>query len=186
LVEDATNTPHDTPPLIGPALIRRGRPVFMGGAQMKDRMQFAHGAQFVEVRIDRWTGMLRVARMVGVFAAGHIMNRRTAWAQLNGGQIWGASAALLEATELDHKLARYVNEDFADYHVPVSADVGEVETIMLDEVDTLVNPLGIKGVGELGVTGVNAAVANAVYHATGVRLRRLPIRVGDIPGEALR
>jgi xanthine dehydrogenase YagR molybdenum-binding subunit len=186
LIENATNTPHDVPPLIGPALIGRGKPVFMGGAQMKDRMQFAHGAQFVEVRINRWTGMIRIARMVGVFAAGRIMNRRTAWAQLNGGQIWGASSALFEATEMHHGLARYVNQDLAEYHVPIAADIGDVQTIMLDEVDTLVNPLGIKGVGELGQTGVNAAVANAVFHATGVRLRRLPIRVGDIPFEALR
>ena len=185
LVENATNTPHDTPPLLGPALVRRGKPLIMGGAQMKDRVQFAHGAQFVEVRIDRWTGMIRVARMVGVFAAGRIMNSRTAWAQLNGGQIWGVANALHEATEIDHTLARYINQDLAEYHVPVAADIGDVQTIMLDEVDTLVNPLGIKGVGELGLTGVNAAIANAVFHATGVRLRKLPIRVGDIPYSAL-
>jgi xanthine dehydrogenase YagR molybdenum-binding subunit len=180
VVETATNTPHDVPAVIGPAMIRRGKALIMGGAQMKDRMQFAHGAQFVEVRVNRWTGMIRVARMVGVFAAGRIMNRRTAWAQLNGGQIWGASAALLEATELDRELGRYVNEDFAEYLVPVAPDVGDVQTIMLDEVDTQVNPLGIKGVGELGLTGANAAVANAVFHATGARVRRLPIRVGDV------
>ena len=144
---------------------------------MKDRMQFAFGAQFVEVRVDRWTGEIRVPRMVGVFAAGRIMNRRTAKAQLQGGQVWGVSSALHEATEMDVPTAQYVNQNLAEYHVPVCADIGEVETIMLDEADSLVNPLGIKGVGELGVTGVNAAIANAVFHATGLRVRTLPIRV---------
>jgi xanthine dehydrogenase YagR molybdenum-binding subunit len=176
----ASHTPHGVPPVVGPALVGRGKPVMMGGAQMKDRMQFAHGAHFVEVRIDRWTGQIRVPRMVGVFAAGRIMNPRTARSQLMGGQIWGLSAALLEAADVDQRTARYVNSDFAEYHIPVNADVGKIETILLEETDTLVNPLGIKGVGELGVTGVNAAIANAVYHATGVRIRRLPIRSGTI------
>jgi xanthine dehydrogenase YagR molybdenum-binding subunit len=180
MVEEATNTPHGAPPVIGPMMVRRGRPMILGGSNLKDRMQFAFGAQFVEVRIDRWTGQIRVPRMVGVFAAGRIMNPRTAFAQLNGGQIWGISSALHEATELDLKTARYVNQDLAEYHVPVAADIGEVQTILLEEVDHLVNPLGIKGVGELGVTGVNAAIANAVFHATGLRIRKLPIRVGDL------
>ncbi len=181
LVEKATNTPHGVPPLLGPMLVRKGKPIFMGGSRMKDRMQFAFGAHFVEVRIDRGTSQIRVARMVGVFAAGRIMNTRTAWAQLNGGQIWGISSALHEATEVDRRQARYVNQDLAEYHLPVCADVGDVETVMIEEVDHLVNPLGIKGVGELGVTGVNAAIANAVFHATGTRVRTLPIRVGDLP-----
>jgi xanthine dehydrogenase YagR molybdenum-binding subunit len=142
-------------------------------------MQFAHGAHFVEVRIDRWTGQIRVPRMVGVFAAGRIMNPRTARAQLQGGQLWGLSSALLEATEMDEPSARYVNSDLAEYHVPVNADCLDIKTVMLDETDTQVNPLGIKGVGELGVTGVNAAIANAVFHATGTRVRDLPIRIGD-------
>ncbi len=179
MIQRATNTPHGAPPVIGPALIRRGKAIILGGSNLKDRMQFAFGAQFVEVRIDRGTGQMRVPRMVGVFAAGRIMNPRTARAQLSGGQVWGLSSALLEATEMDGPTARYVNKDLAEYLVPVAADIGTVETIMLDEVDHLVNPLGIKGVGELGVTGVNAAIANAVYHATGVRVRKLPIRIGD-------
>ena len=184
IVEKATNTPHFVPPVIGPALVRKGKPVIMGGANMKDRMQFAHGAQFVEVRVDRWTGEIRVPRMVGVFAAGRIMNTRTAKAQLQGGQVWGVSSALFEATEIDMPTAQFVNQNLAEYHMPVCADIHDVQTIMLDEADSLVNSLGIKGVGELGVTGVNAAVANAVYHATGVRVRKLPIRLESVLGAA--
>lgn len=184
LVEKAVNSPHGAPPLIGPTLVRRGRPVLLGGSNLKDRMQFAFGAHFVEVRINRWTGQIRVPRMLGVFAAGRIMNPRTARAQLSGGQIWGLSSALHEATEIDRATARYVNQDLSEYHVPVAADIGDIQTIMLEETDHLVNPLGIKGVGELGVTGVNAAIANAVFHASGVRLRRLPIRPGDGLGGA--
>lgn len=180
IVANATNNPHGVPPVIGPALIRRGKIIMAGGSMMRDRMQFAFGAQFVEVRINRWTGQIRVPRMVGAFAAGRIMNPRTARSQLAGGQIWGVSSALLEATDLDRAAARYVNDNLAEYHLPVNADIGEVKTLMLDEQDELVNPLGIKGVGEIGITGVNAAIANAVYHATGVRCRKLPIRVEDL------
>ena len=185
IVQKAANNPHGAPPLIGNLLVGKGRPILLGGSNLKDRMQFAFGAHFVEVRIRRTTGEIRVSRMTGVFAGGRIMNRRTAWAQLNGGQIWGVSSALHEATVIDRGYSRYVNQSLAEYHVPVAADIGEIETIMLDEVDTQVNPLGIKGIGELGVTGVNAAIANAIHHATGVRLRSLPIRVGDLPLEAL-
>jgi xanthine dehydrogenase YagR molybdenum-binding subunit len=176
-----TNTPHGALPVAGPALVRQGKALLTGGSRLKDRMQFAFGAQFVEVRIDRYTGAIRVPRMVGVFAAGRIMNPRTARNQLAGGQIWGIASALREASEMDPAVARFVNQDLAEYHVPVCADIGSVETIMLDEADNLVNPLGIKGVGELGITGVNAAIANAVFHATGVRVRSLPIRIGSIP-----
>lgn len=185
LVERATHTPHGAPPVIGPALVRRGKALIVGGSNLKDRMQFAFGAQFVEVRIDRATGAIRVPRAVGVFAAGRIMNPRTARNQLMGGQVWGIASAIHEVTEIDPTLARYVNQDLAEYYVPVCADIGEIETIMLDEADNLVNPLGIKGIGELGTTGVNAAIANAVFHATGVRLRATPIRIGSIPAAVL-
>lgn len=176
LVQRTSNTPHGLPPVIGPALVNKGKPIMMGGARLKDRMQFAHGAHFVEVRVSRTTGEVRVPRMVGVFAGGRIMNPRTAYAQLQGGQVWGLSSALHEATEIDPLLARYCNADLAEYHVPVARDICDVTTVMVDEQDTLVNPLGIKGIGELGTTGLAAAIANAVYHATGVRIRNLPIR----------
>ena len=180
LVQRTTHTPHGLPPVIGPALVSKGKPILTGGANLKDRMQFAHGAHFVEVRISRATGEVRVPRVVGVFAGGRIMNPRTAYAQLQGGQVWGLSSALHEATELDPLLARYCNADLAEYHVPVCRDICDITTEMVEEVDTLVNPLGVKGIGELGTTGMAAAVANAVYHATGVRIRKLPIRLDKI------
>ena len=103
----------------------------VGGAEMKDKIAYAFGAEFVEVRINRWTHEIRVPRLLGAFAAGHIMNPRTARSQLMGGLIWGMSSALHEATELDERYARYVNDNLADYLVPVNADVPSVEVIML-------------------------------------------------------
>lgn len=153
-----------------------GQTTMVSGSERKQTM-FAFGAEFVEVRIHARTREIRVPRLLGVFAAGRIMNTRTARSQLMGGLIWGMSAALHEATEIDPRSARTVNRDLQDYLVPVNADVGDVEVIMLPEVDKAVNPAGIKGLGELGNVGTNAAVANAVFHATGVRVRTLPIRL---------
>ncbi len=120
------------------------------------------------------------ARIVGAFAAGRIVNPLTARSQLMGGLIWGVSSALFESTEIDRRAARYVKNDLAEYHLPVNADAREVEFVMLAEQDEQVNELGIKGLGELGNVGTNAAVANAVFHATGVRLRELPIRLEQL------
>jgi xanthine dehydrogenase YagR molybdenum-binding subunit len=97
-----------------------------------------------------------------------------------GGAIWGISAALHEHTEIDRRAARYVNENLADYLIPVNADVPDVKVLMIPEADTRVNPLGIKGIGEIGIVGMSAAIANAVYHATGKRIRDLPIRVEQL------
>src|SRR5262249_47383778 len=148
-----------------------------GGAKMKDRIQFAFGAQFVEVRVHGLTGEIRVPRMVGAFAAGRIMDPLDARRQLMGGMIWGLSGAPHAGDEIGERTGRDYNPDLAEYMIPVNADIGQAEVIFVPEADAEVNPLGIKGVGELGNVGMNAAVANAVYHATGVRVRHLPIRL---------
>jgi xanthine dehydrogenase YagR molybdenum-binding subunit len=178
----AENNPANDKP-DAPAKLYQGHAVLIGGAQLKDRVQFAFGAQFVEVRVHSRTGEVRVPRAVGAFAFGRIISPTTAKSQLMGGQIFGISAALHEATEIDRLRARYYNTNLAEYLVPVSADIIDVQTILVPERDNAVNPLGIKGVGELGNVGINAAVANAVYHATGVRIRDLPIRIEKLlPG----
>lgn len=152
----------------------------VGGAAMKDKIAYAFGAEFVEVRVNRYTHEIRAPRLVGAFAAGRIMNPRTARSQLMGGLIWGMSSALLEATEIDERTARYVNDNFADYLVPVNADVPGVEVILLSEQDDHINPVGAKGLGELANVGTNAAICNAIYHATGQRIRKLPVRLENI------
>lgn len=157
-----------------------GHAQLVGGSNLKDRIAYAFGAEFVEVRINRWTHEIRVPRLVGTFAAGRIMNPRTARSQLMGGLIWGMSSALLESTEIDQRNARYVNDNLADYLVPVNADVPSVEVIMLSEQDDHINPAGAKGLGELANVGTNAAICNAIYHATGQRIRKLPVRLENI------
>ena len=129
------------------------------------------------MRIHSATREIRVPRLVGAFAAGRIMNTRTARSQLMGGMIWGVASALHESTEIDPRHGRYVNDNLADYLLPVNADVQDLDVILVPEQDDEVNPLGIKGIGELGNVGTAAAVANAVYHATGIRIRELPIRL---------
>ena len=146
----------------------------------KDVTAYAFGAQFVEVRVHRLTCEIRVPRMVGAFASGTIVNPLTAHSQYMGGMIWGLGAALEEKTEIDLRHARYTNDNLSEYHIPVNADVRHVEVVMVPEQDDAVNPLGIKGLGEIGIVGVNAAIANAVHHATGRRIRRLPIRIDDL------
>ena len=141
---------------------------------------FAFGAQFVEVRVHRWTHEIRVPRIHGSFAAGNILNRKTAHSQLMGGMIWGIGSALHEHTLTDLKRARFLNTDMAEYLVPVNADIGEVKVSMLDERDDFVNPLGVKGIGELGIVGTAAAIGNAIAHATGKRLRKLPFTLAHV------
>ncbi len=161
-------------------MLYRGAAQPSGGAKLPDRIQFAFGAQFVEVRVHARTREIRVPRIVGAFASGRIMNTRTAHSQYMGGMIWGIGSALHEETEIDTNAARYVNTNLADYLVPVNADVVDVEVIMVPEEDSAINPLGIKGIGEIGIVGTSAAVANAVYHATGQRLRDLPLRIDTL------
>ncbi len=172
----AENLPKGAPP-DGIAKLYKGKPSFVGGATGKDSIRFAFGASFIEVRVHALTGEVRVPRAVGAFAAGRIVNPKTAESQLMGGMIWGISCSLHEATEIDPRTARYCNTDLAEYLIPVNADIGAVDVIMVPEEDDIVNPLGIKGIGELGNVGMNAAVCNAVYHATGVRVRELPVRL---------
>jgi len=140
----------------------------------------AHGAVFAEVKVDPDLGQIRVTRMVGAFAAGRIINPRMVQSQIFGGMIWGISFALHEQAITDHRSGRILNANLAEYHVPVNADVPPMEALMIDEHDAYVNALGIKGVGEIGVTGSAGAVANAVWHATGTRVRRFPIGIDDL------
>ncbi len=137
----------------------------------------AFGAQFVEVKVDPDLGQARVTRAVGAFACGKILNAKTARSQFIGGIVWGIGMALTEETRFDRRLGRIMNADLGEYQVPVHLDVPPIEVLMIDEEDTIVNELGIKGIGEIGITGVAAAIASAVHHATGKRLRDLPIRV---------
>jgi xanthine dehydrogenase YagR molybdenum-binding subunit len=140
----------------------------------------AHGAVFAEVKVDPDLGQVRVTRMVGAFAAGRIINPRLVRSQLFGGMIWGISFALHEEAVMDRRSGRLLNANLAEYHVPVNADVPSLDVMTVDEHDTHVNALGVKGVGEIGVTGSAGAVANAVWHATGIRVRRFPIRIEDL------
>ncbi len=135
----------------------------------------SHGAQFLEVRVDEEIGNIRVTRVVQGTAAGKIINPKGAHSQEMGGVVWGIGMAMTEKTEVDHALGRIMNPNLAGYHVPVNADIGRIETIFVEEDDKIVNPLGAKGLGELGMVGIPAAIANAVFHATGKRIRDLPI-----------
>jgi xanthine dehydrogenase YagR molybdenum-binding subunit len=144
--------------------------------------RYAFGAQFAEVRVDPETGEVRVSRLLGVFAAGRIINAKTARSQLIGGMTMGLGMALLEESVLDPGFGDYVNNDLASYHVPVNADVEELDAVWIQEDDPDVNPIGAKGVGEIGIVGTAAAIANAVHHATGIRVRDLPLRPDKLIG----
>jgi xanthine dehydrogenase YagR molybdenum-binding subunit len=140
----------------------------------------AHGAVFAEVKVDPDLGQIRATRLVGAFAAGRVINPRLVRSQIFGGMIWGVSFALHEQAIMDRRSGRTLNANLAEYHVPVNADVPSLEALMIDERDPHVNALGIKGVGEIGITGSAGAVANAVWHATGIRVRRFPIGIDDL------
>jgi xanthine dehydrogenase YagR molybdenum-binding subunit len=175
----AENIPPGLPP-DAVSSMTQGRPAMLSGAGRSDVTAYAFGAHFVEVRVHRLTREIRVPRVISAFAAGTIVNAKTAHSQFMGGAIWGLSSALFEATEIDRESARYINKNFADYLIPVNADTPSVEILMIPEHDERVNVLGIKGIGEIGIVGMNAAVANAVFNATGIRVRDLPIRVDKL------
>jgi xanthine dehydrogenase YagR molybdenum-binding subunit len=139
-----------------------------------------HSAVFAEVKVDEQIGVIRVTRIVSAVAAGRILNTKTAHSQIMGSVVWGIGMALHEETVFDHKLGRIMNANIAEYHVPVNADVQDIKVIFVDEPDEIINPLGIKGLGEIGIVGVAAAIANAVYHATGTRVRDLPITLDKV------
>ena len=146
----------------------------------KGHTMHTFGAQFAEVAVDPDLGLVRVRRMVGVFAPGRVLNRKTAHSQLMGGMLWGLSQALLEASRMDTRLGRWENASLNDYLVAVNADAPDVVVDTVEVAENVVNPLGVKGVGEIGIVGMAAAIANAVYHATGRRVRHLPITVEDL------
>ncbi len=165
---------------------RGGQPYIEGtadskpGSEKETYSMYAFGAQYAEVRVDADLGEVAVSRMVGCFAAGKILNAKTARSQFMGGMIWGISMALYEQAAIDKRLGRCVNNNLAEYHVPVNADVGQIEALWVDEEDHHINPIGAKGIGEIGITGTSAAVANAVFHATGKRVRDLPITLDKL------
>jgi xanthine dehydrogenase YagR molybdenum-binding subunit len=138
------------------------------------------GAVFLEVRVDEALGIVRVPRVVATYSLGRVLNAKTGRSQLEGGIVWGISEALFEESFLDVRNGRYVNNNLAEYHVPVNADIGSIEVAWVDENDTAFNLLGARGIGEIGITGVAGAVANAVYHATGKRIRDLPITLDKL------
>ena len=148
-------------------------------AEDHSRAHNVHSAVFAEVKVDEQLGVIRVTRVVSAVAAGRILNPKTAGSQILGGVVWGIGMALHEETVIDHRFGRIMNANIAEYHVPVHADVHDIKVIFVDEPDDS-NPLGLKGVGEIGIVGVAAAIANAVYHATGKRVRDLPITLDKL------
>ena len=149
----------------------------------KEKEQYAmhsFGAQFCEVRVDPDLGEVRVSRWVGVYGAGTILNPKTARSQMYGGVVMGIGMALMEHSVVDPRSGRFITQDLADYHVPVNPDVPDMDIVFVPEEDPHVNPIGVKGIGEIGITGVSAAIANAVFHATGRRVRELPLTLDRI------
>ena len=150
-------------------------------SQMR-KSRSTHSAIFAEVKVDEELGVVRVTRIVNAVAAGRIINPKTARSQILGGVVMGIGMALHEETLVDHKLGRFMNHNLAEYHVPAHADVHDIEVIFVEEEDAEVTPLGVKGVGEIGIVATAAAIANAIWHATGNRVRDLPITIDKLQG----
>jgi xanthine dehydrogenase YagR molybdenum-binding subunit len=150
------------------------------GDEKKQYAFHSFGAVFSEVHVDADLGTIRVARVVGVYDVGSLLNEKTAHSQLMGGIVWGIGSALTERSDLDTRYGRYTNANLAEYHVPVNADVGLIDISFIGQPDPHINSLGARGIGEIGITGVAGSIANAVYHATGVRVRDLPVTLDKV------
>jgi xanthine dehydrogenase YagR molybdenum-binding subunit len=150
------------------------------GEELEKLASRSFGAVFAEVRIHEQTGVLRVPRIVAAYSVGHLLNAKTALSQLQGGIVWGVGQALFENSVLDTRYGRFVNGNLAEYHVPVNADIHDIDVSFVEENDTAFNPLGVRGIGEIGITAVAAVIANAVHHATGKRIRELPITLDKL------
>lgn len=142
--------------------------------------RMAHSAAFVEVEVDEELGVVNVTRAVTAVAAGKIINPKTARSQILGGMVWGISKALREQTLMDHDLGKYMNTNLGEYHIPVHADIHELDVIFVEEKDDIINELGVKGVGEIGLTAMSPAIANAIFHATGKRINNFPIHFNEL------
>ncbi|MBE7172805.1 MAG: xanthine dehydrogenase family protein molybdopterin-binding subunit [Williamsia sp.] len=153
---------------------------------MIDKLKYSfhsHSAVFAEVKVDEDLGTIHVTRVVSAIAGGRVLNPKTARSQILGAVVWGISMALQEDSVIDHNFGRFMNHNYAEYHVPVNADIQNIEVIFVEEEDDIINPLGAKGLGEIGIVGVAGAIANAVYHATGKRIRKLPIQLDNVLSE---
>jgi xanthine dehydrogenase YagR molybdenum-binding subunit len=146
----------------------------------KSRARNTHSAVFAEVKVDEQLGVIRVTRVVSAVAAGRILNTKTGSSQIMGGVVWGIGMALHEETVMDHRFGGIMNANIAEYYIPVNADIHDIDVIFVEERDDHINRLGVKGLGEIGIVGVPAAIANAVYHATGKRIRRFPITLDNL------
>jgi xanthine dehydrogenase YagR molybdenum-binding subunit len=183
LIGSRSATPREA---VAAILARAGRPEVIAdattqpGAEKRQFSMHSFGAVFVEVHVDRDLGEIRVPRVVARYSVGKLMNEKTGRSQLMGGIVWGIGMALMEESLLDERSGRIVNANLADYHIPTNADIGEIDVGVVAEDDPHINPLGARGIGEIGITGVAAAIANAVYHAVGVRVRELPITLDKL------
>ncbi|WP_254562045.1 xanthine dehydrogenase family protein molybdopterin-binding subunit [Dyadobacter diqingensis] len=148
--------------------------------KLKNYTRAAHSAAFVEVEVDEELGTIQVTRAITAVAAGNIINPKTARSQILGGMVWGISKALFEETISDHRFGKYMNQNLAEYHIPVHADIHELDVIFVEEKDDIVNELGSKGIGEIGLVAMPPAIANAIYHATGKRFNQLPIHFDQL------
>ncbi|WP_224996182.1 xanthine dehydrogenase family protein molybdopterin-binding subunit [Cesiribacter sp. SM1] len=148
--------------------------------EQENYSRYSHSAVFVEVKVDEDLGTVKVTRVVSAIAGGRILNPKTARSQILGGIVWGIGMAMEEYSVMDNQYGRFMNHDLAEYHVPVNADVHDVEVIFVEEKDEIVNPIGAKGLGEIGIVSVAPAIANAIYHATGKRVRDLPITLDKL------